>query len=967
MSYFQDSYSAVRFPIAEGKERGLRNAQVGAIHAIGSHFTIHDKEPAIVVMPTGSGKTAILYLSSFVLRAKRVLIVTPSKLVRNQIATGFADLAVLKDNNIVSQEISLPRVYEVKSILDSTEKWDELKEYDVVVTTPNSAEVGDWYSYPALDLFDLILIDEAHHSPAHTWDAILRQFKSQKKILFTATPFRRDQKEIKGKIIYNYPISKAFEDKIFGGVEFIPVLDIKISADVSIAKEAYKIFQNDKQLGLEHFLMVRTNTKKHAKELIKIYAENTGLRLKRIDSSLPTKSIEATIKQLKEKQLDGVICVDMLGEGFDFPNLKIAAIHNPHKSLAITLQFIGRFARTNAPAIGAAKFIAIPDEISSLKLDLYREGAVWKDIIKEASESAIQNEIEVKETLAKFESKEIELEDDIDISMYSLKPNYHVKIYDVEKVPDIQKNLEIPGNLIEKHFVNEELSTIVLITKVVNKPKWMTTDDLVDVHYNLVIVYFDTENNLLYINSTQKTVDTYNTIATQLLGDKPKKLPLADVHKVLLDLTDAEIFNLGLRSKNAFNNSESYMIKSGSHVQDTIKPSDIVSYEGGHTFLRGKEQEGGEYKTIGYSSSSKVWSHTSAKVTDFVAWCKLLSSKIISDRNVVTNTNLDNISMREVYAEIPDGIVFASWHSKCYKTNLQYRYTNGEFLSKGSLIDLDIIINQKETDINKISYTVTDGNFEEHFTFTLADFHSRSEKQNVEFAIIDSNNDEVDIEMLINDECPISFFLKDFSSIILNEISRNKASGVSYDAKKINFIDWSDTDIQCELGGNVAGKMHIHDKLKVYLPTLAPSALLYDHGTGETADFILFKENANSIDIEFFHCKGAGDKMPGNRVNDVYEVCGQSIKSCYYANSKELQRKISSRVNRLNPSTFVIGNYSEVERLLSLNKIVRFKITAVQPGITKKDFQKNISEVIAAAEAYIDKGDNIKFEVLASE
>ena len=49
----------------------------------------------------------------------------------------------------------------------------------------------------------------------------------------------------------------------------------------------------------------------------------------------------------------------MLGEGFDFPNLKIAAIHSPHKSLVSTLQFIGRFARTNAENIGTAKFIAM--------------------------------------------------------------------------------------------------------------------------------------------------------------------------------------------------------------------------------------------------------------------------------------------------------------------------------------------------------------------------------------------------------------------------------------------------------------------------------------------------------------------------------------------------------------------------------------------------------------------------------
>ncbi|PAC30611.1 hypothetical protein CEJ87_18090 [Caldifermentibacillus hisashii] len=41
-----------------------------------------------------------------------------------------------------------------------------------------------------------------------------------------------------------------------------------------------------------------------------------------------------------------VVCVNMFGEGIDIPNLKIAAIHDKYKSLPITLQFIGRFART---------------------------------------------------------------------------------------------------------------------------------------------------------------------------------------------------------------------------------------------------------------------------------------------------------------------------------------------------------------------------------------------------------------------------------------------------------------------------------------------------------------------------------------------------------------------------------------------------------------------------------------------
>ena len=35
----------------------------------------------------------------------------------------------------------------------------------------------------------------------------------------------------------------------------------------------------------------------------------------------------------------------MLGEGFDLPALKVAVVHDPQKSLAVTLQFIGRFTR----------------------------------------------------------------------------------------------------------------------------------------------------------------------------------------------------------------------------------------------------------------------------------------------------------------------------------------------------------------------------------------------------------------------------------------------------------------------------------------------------------------------------------------------------------------------------------------------------------------------------------------------
>ena len=206
--------------------------------------------------------------------------------------------------------------------------------------------------------------------------------------------------------VYNYPLSKAYRDGIFGSISFIPI-DEAPEKDRLIAIEAERVFLNDRADGYEHYLMVRTDTKEKAKGLEKLYKEITSLRLKRIDSSMTYGTIQRTIKALREKNLAGIICVDMLGEGFDFPNLKIAAVHEPQKSLASTLQFIGRFARTNAEKIGTAKFIAMNDE--ALRIEnrrLYTSDAVWQDMIIELSEKKINSDLENSEAIKHFSRPE---------------------------------------------------------------------------------------------------------------------------------------------------------------------------------------------------------------------------------------------------------------------------------------------------------------------------------------------------------------------------------------------------------------------------------------------------------------------------------------------------------------------------------------------------------------------------------
>ena len=68
MGIFDELAGGLRLPLRGETTAGFRAAQLGAVHAICGHFW--DKtRPALVVMPTGSGKSAVMMASSVLLRS----------------------------------------------------------------------------------------------------------------------------------------------------------------------------------------------------------------------------------------------------------------------------------------------------------------------------------------------------------------------------------------------------------------------------------------------------------------------------------------------------------------------------------------------------------------------------------------------------------------------------------------------------------------------------------------------------------------------------------------------------------------------------------------------------------------------------------------------------------------------------------------------------------------------------------
>ncbi len=268
-----------------------------------------------------------------------------------------------------------PTVHTLSGAPD-TNDWKAIASCNVIISTPNSLDLCNDSDLSKLAMsFSHLLIDEAHHVAAKTWSRAKKAFTGKPCLQFTATPFREDGASLDGDIIYNYPLKEAKNDGYFQAIEFHPIREYQASlADKSIADKAVSLLRKDLSDGKNHLLMARAKTISKAKEIFEIYKQHSDLSPILVHSK--SKSPQEITKAIKEKRHRIIVCVNMLGEGFDLPELKIAALHDQHCSPAITLQFIGRLTRVD-PTLGCAKFVA---NIANQKVDsqmsaLYSESA----------------------------------------------------------------------------------------------------------------------------------------------------------------------------------------------------------------------------------------------------------------------------------------------------------------------------------------------------------------------------------------------------------------------------------------------------------------------------------------------------------------------------------------------------------------------------------------------------------------
>ncbi|MCI5210041.1 MAG: DEAD/DEAH box helicase, partial [Candidatus Electrothrix sp. ATG2] len=392
---------------------GLRLPQIGAIYAILSHLKVANTI-GTVVMPTGTGKTEAMLSVLVANQCERLLVTVPTDALRGQIFEKFVSLGLLKEFKIVGKRSLYPKVGIIKNkFADNQELEQFFSQCNVIVTTMKMVADSSVVQQKKMSsMCSHLFIDEAHHAKAKSWERFAKSFQGSKIIQFTATPFRNDQQRLEGKVIFNFPLKKAQEHGYFKKINFIPIREYdKQAADILIANKAVEKLRTDRDAGYNHILMARCESKARAEEVFNLYAEDQDLNPVCIYSGINKKTEK--LRNIVAHKHQIIVCVDMLGEGFDLPELKIAAFHDLRKSLPVTLQYSGRFTRTKYDEkLGDATFIANIADLQVVEAleQLYAQDADWNLLLSSLSSDEVDNVMSYEELLSGFSNlKEAEI------------------------------------------------------------------------------------------------------------------------------------------------------------------------------------------------------------------------------------------------------------------------------------------------------------------------------------------------------------------------------------------------------------------------------------------------------------------------------------------------------------------------------------------------------------------------------
>lgn len=959
---------------AHDRPKSLRRPQIAALHSIVGYQFSGLAEPGIVVMPTGTGKTETMLAWLVAQCPAKVLVIVPSVALRDQLARKFETLGILQQEGIVGPQALRPCVGKLERRFANE---DEARAFvaacNVVIATPSVIHANDTIVREAFYAeFTHLLVDEAHHAPATTWTEIIRAFAGRPTLLFTATPFRRDGRTLPGRVIFRFPLREAQKAGYFSTIAFTAVLDLD-DDDESLAQAALERLRADLAAGHQHILLARVRTKSRADEVHALYSRLAPEFMPCVlYDGLPAGRRKDALTAIRGQTSRVIVCVDMLGEGFDLPTLKIGAFHDSHKSLSPMIQLIGRLARTASPVpIGTASVFVRQDPkeaLSPLRF-LLREDPDWDKVLSDVTERATERADEISAFEASFNDTPA------DVPVGLLEPKMSAIAFGTSA---IEWNPLAAHSVYGEAILDDIISTSAdnriawFVIETVDNLRWGDVPSLRATNFTLIIMYFDQARGLLYIHGSD-TTRKYDDLAKAVLGHDPAPINGYDTFRVFAKLDRLIPTNIGLLD--ARDRDKRFSMHVGSDVETALTEAERTHKANTHVATKAIEK--GDRVTIAASLSGRFWSMRSApNLADWCRWCEEQGTKLGDSSVDIHSLFRDMIIPVDVKERPPHPLLAIEWPWELYTGN-GTSFKVGHDGSAVLLTDAEFRVDDYANS-GPLRFSVVTPTWEIPYEadFGPTGLHYRPAGI-TDAEVEDRRGVGTPLSTWLNNHKPTLFLSGDRMITGDDRLLEPRTEVAPYPRDDFRHLDWvaNGVDIQIESQGLQRRQDSIQAFMVKHLKqTQTFDILIDDDRSGEAADLVGIRVDRGDLLVTLIHCKYSSAATPGGRLADLYEVCGQAMRGARWRDNgampllEHLDRRVQAYARRTGGTAFEVGDRTVLFRVRQQAPQLFPRITTVvvQPGLSIAAVTDEQLRLISGAASYVQSVTKGAFEVYCS-
>ena len=367
----------LKLPVWPNENRTLKAYQAEALLKLQQAYTRGDPS-GLVCLATGLGKT---FVAATFLRwiyetynGANVLVLANSKALIEQFDRALWSC--------------LPKTVATHLVYDS-----EKPSFFEGLTLSTFQSFPDFHNKSGAIVYDVVIVDEAHHLPADTYSSVLRSLGPRFLIGLTATPFRMDERKLSeffGSPLVYYSVYTALQKGFLAKVEYHLHND-NVDQDwiAQNSKKGHTIRQLNKKIFLperdEDICqiiydtwterkpergIVFCNSSEHAERIERLLKVNYHLSVWSLTNRIKDSRERAKrLRDFRRGTTKILTCYDMLNEGVDVPDVDYIVFLRVTHSRVYFLQQLGRGLRyKDGKTLFVQDFVADMRRIARVKL-----------------------------------------------------------------------------------------------------------------------------------------------------------------------------------------------------------------------------------------------------------------------------------------------------------------------------------------------------------------------------------------------------------------------------------------------------------------------------------------------------------------------------------------------------------------------------------------------------------------------